>query len=476
MTTAERVPFDRDAEQSVLGALVDAPDRASAVLEVLEPGDFHEPRHRVIFETALNLLNKGPLDATILKDELDRNGLLGEVGGAAYLSELLEAYGTASNIGAYADIVLERSLRRRAISRLGDLRRAAGNGTNLEELATLAASLSSELSDRVPTKSGADIFRLAPVDLASLLEGEPEPVAFVHEPEIPAGRRVWAFGAAESGKSIWAAWVASKVTREGRHVLYVSEENPLDEEVRRLRRLKPNPEYLRFVAGSGLDLALPEHVQATIEAAQGCELAIFDTLSACWTGDENDNAAIAALDRDALMPLVQATGASVLMLDHTGHPQAFVKRGGVNAGRGASAKGQKADVVLNFAAKATQSEFMLSVGKARGLLKPPGRVLRAMDTDDGGLDIVEVGASEDLNVAEVAEEMVQAITAAGHLTTNALREAVRTGSADQTTAMRLLELEEPARVSAHHEVLETAKGRQRCKVWRLPDGQETLGE
>ncbi|MBA3727837.1 MAG: hypothetical protein H0W94_01270 [Actinobacteria bacterium] len=51
---------------------------------------------------------------------------------------------------------------------------------------------------------------------------------------------------------------------------------------------------------------------------------MLDTLSACWSGDEGDNDAIAAFDRHALAPLVRATGASVLVLDHTGHPQPFV--------------------------------------------------------------------------------------------------------------------------------------------------------
>jgi hypothetical protein len=201
---------------------------------------------------------------------------------------------------------------------------------------------------------------------------------------------------------------------------------------------------------------------------------VVDTLTACWTGDENDNSAIATLDREALVPIVNETGASVLVLDHIGHPQALVRRGGVNAGRGASAKGQKADVVLNFVARG-ESEFSLSVGKARGLRKPPEKVLRVVDTADDGLDLEEIGRSDVLKVSEVADAMIEVISLAEPLSTNALRNAVKSvGKETQTAAMRLLESEEPPRARVAWEVIDTDRGRQRARVWRIADREGTL--
>ena len=190
---------------------------------------------------------------------------------------------------------------------------------------------------------------------------------------------------------MWALWVAARLTREGRTVVYVSQENPLDEDLRRIEKLRSNLGLLRFAHMPDLDLADPDHVLELIETSRGAALVVIDTLSACWSGKEDDNAAIAALDRDALLPLVTETDATVLVLDHIGHPQANVKRAGVNAGRGASAKGQKADAVLNFQASA-QREFSIDVAKMRagGGEKAPLASFRIVDREDGAIDIEQL--------------------------------------------------------------------------------------
>jgi hypothetical protein len=323
-------------------------------------------------------------------------------------------------------------------------------------------------SDGTITEEPSPGFRLEPLDLATLLLEDPEPCRYLVEPYLPARRRVWAFGPGESGKSIWAQWVACRLTRDGRTVAYVSQENPLDEDLRRLRRLNPDPAFLRFFHGAGLDLMLPDHVAALREATAGADVVMLDTLTACWSGPEDDNGAIAALDRDVLVPIT-AAGATALVLDHTGHPQAFVRRRGVNAGRGASSKGQKADVVLEFVAHADH-EFTIRVGKMRAGNghNPPDALMRVVDTADGGLDIESVGNAEDVKTVTFAEAMVDAIREAGSLTTNALRERMKPlgGKDAQSAAMHLLEHEEPRRVTVAWEVIDTGQGRQRSKVWR----------
>jgi hypothetical protein len=219
-----------------------------------------------------------------------------------------------------------------------------------------------------PTSNGAahvtevvasDGFSLVPVDLRVFLATTPPAVEYLIEPYIPKGRRVWGFGAASSAKSMWAAWAAARLSRDSHKVVYISEENPLDEDHRRLHRLRPDPDYFTFISNSGIDLALADHAAALIEVSKDAVLIVLDTLSAVWSGKEDDNRAVADLDLAVLKPLV-GHGASVLVLHHTGHPQAFVSRKGVSAGRGASSMGQKADVTLNFAAKGN-SEFTIEM-------------------------------------------------------------------------------------------------------------------
>ena len=133
--------------------------------------------------------------------------------------------------------------------------RAQARGEDPSEVVAevLAEAVPVEVEAEPETKGG---FRLRPLDLTTLLAREPEPERFVVEPYIPRARRVWVFGAAESGKSIWALATAAQVSREGAGVAYFSEENPLDEDIRRLRRLRPDSSHFRFFSGTGLDLDL----------------------------------------------------------------------------------------------------------------------------------------------------------------------------------------------------------------------------
>src|SRR5438552_8207683 len=189
-----------------------------------------------------------------------------------------------------------------------------------------------------------DGFRLVPLDFPKLLaDGIPEP-EYLEHPYLPRGARVWVFGPAESSKTIYFEWVAAKLTRNGKTVTFVSAENPLGTDIDRMGRLRPDFGRLRFYHMPGLDLADSTHLLELAGACHGVDLIVIDTLSACWSGDEGSNAEVVKLDRDVLTKLVSLTGVTVVVIHHTGHPQAFVNRGGAGAGRGASAMGQKADV------------------------------------------------------------------------------------------------------------------------------------
>jgi Bifunctional DNA primase/polymerase, N-terminal/AAA domain/Primase C terminal 1 (PriCT-1) len=316
--------------------------------------------------------------------------------------------------------------------------------------------------------SAAEPFEFVAVDWPLVVEhGVPE-LEYVSEPYLPARKRIWGVGAAEAGKSIWAAYKACELTRVGHGVVYVSQENGLEEELRRFLRLQPDFTRLRLYVDQGLDLALPEHVAALIEASEGAALTVIDTLSACWSGDEDSNAAVTGFDRDVLLPLVRETGASPLVLDHTGNPQPFVRRKGVSAPRGASAKGQKADFLLEFRASG-DSEFTIDHGKARGTRKQPPRTFRVVDTDDNKLDLLEIENDSSIKAAELADKLIDVISQAGEIGTKALRRAAKelgAGVELQTDAMALLETEDPPRATVGWEVVETGQGRQRTKLWR----------
>jgi len=313
-------------------------------------------------------------------------------------------------------------------------------------------------------------FRLVPMDLSILEGAELPPIEYVDEPYIPARARIMAVGPTEAGKSMWAAWKACRLSQAGIHVVYFSMENTHAEDQRRFKRLGFDPAYLTVLnweqQPDRLDLMDPLHVSELYPVVEKAGVVFFDTLSECWSGDENDNAAIRDLNQRVFSPIVKF-GASVVVLDHTGHPQLF-RRKGASAPRGASSKGQKADVVLEFEIASRPHEFVVNHVKSRFGPKVEPRQYRVEDTDDDGLELIQVQTDRTARVAEMADKMVEAIHAAtlGFLTTNALREAVEGNKDIQTSAMRLLEQEDPPRVRAGKERVDTGSGMQTAKVWR----------
>lgn len=109
-------PHNLDAEQSVLGAMLESKEAIANVVEVIRPEDFYKPSHKLIYDVILELYGRGEAaDAITVADELARRGELDTIGGKPYIHGLLEAYPTASSARHYARIVEEHALLRRLV-------------------------------------------------------------------------------------------------------------------------------------------------------------------------------------------------------------------------------------------------------------------------------------------------------------------------------------------------------------------------
>jgi len=115
---ANRVPPNNlDAERSVLGAILIDTDSISRIGDVLKPEHFYAPQHAIIFDAILQLYHASkPIDVVTLKSTLEKMKKLSQVGGVAYLSELIAVVPTSAHIEEYASLVKECSVRRRLIS------------------------------------------------------------------------------------------------------------------------------------------------------------------------------------------------------------------------------------------------------------------------------------------------------------------------------------------------------------------------
>lgn len=109
-------PYSIEAEQSVLGGLMIDNAAMDAVTEQLADIDFYRGEHRHIFIAMQDLTRRNsPFDPLILSAELKTRNQLEAAGGDAYLIELARNTPSTSNILAYAQIVRERSVRRKLI-------------------------------------------------------------------------------------------------------------------------------------------------------------------------------------------------------------------------------------------------------------------------------------------------------------------------------------------------------------------------
>lgn len=131
-----QLPCDLQAEIGVLGSVVLLPSIFGEVASIVQPDDFHDPAHGVIFKhmLALRSANK-PLDGTLLVDSLKAAGDLDAIGGVAYLGTVVNAVPNAAHARYYAEIVAEHALRRRVILECTNLLRdaydAASGGSDL---------------------------------------------------------------------------------------------------------------------------------------------------------------------------------------------------------------------------------------------------------------------------------------------------------------------------------------------------------
>jgi replicative DNA helicase len=124
---AERtVPHNIEAEESVLGSLLIDPEALFRVAPFLRPDDFYIRKNGWVYESILDLHERRePVDFLTVCTELEARGQLEEIGGAAYVTQLINTVPSAINVEAYGRIVEQTAIRRRLITAAGDIAQLA---------------------------------------------------------------------------------------------------------------------------------------------------------------------------------------------------------------------------------------------------------------------------------------------------------------------------------------------------------------
>ena len=114
---SQRQPPSNDrAEMALLGALLANNKAYERVSEFLAPDHFVDPVHGRIYQSISRRVEAGQLaDGITLKAEFEHSGALDEVGGTAYLAQLLTAMVGIINAGEYGRAIHDAWIRRQLI-------------------------------------------------------------------------------------------------------------------------------------------------------------------------------------------------------------------------------------------------------------------------------------------------------------------------------------------------------------------------
>ncbi len=115
-------PHSIEAEQSVLGAMINEKDIIVDVIEIIQTKDFYRETHQVIFEHILKLFdNADPIETITLSDSLVKDGKLDVIGGMAYLTELSNIGVITATASHHAKIIQQKSILRQLINASSDI-------------------------------------------------------------------------------------------------------------------------------------------------------------------------------------------------------------------------------------------------------------------------------------------------------------------------------------------------------------------
>ncbi|MFX0549857.1 replicative DNA helicase [Hathewaya histolytica] len=114
--TLKTLPYNIEAEQSVLGSMLKDKSAIAGAVETLKGEDFYKDSHKTIFNTVLTLYQKDiPVDMITLLEELKSTSKIEESGGITYITEVNNSVISTANVNSYIKIVKDKAILRKLI-------------------------------------------------------------------------------------------------------------------------------------------------------------------------------------------------------------------------------------------------------------------------------------------------------------------------------------------------------------------------
>lgn len=104
---------DEEIESAILGACLLENEAIEVVINFLKPNHFNNNNHKLVYRAIYDLYkNKETIDILTVTDKLKTENVLESMGGAYYVSQLINKIGSHANIEAHARIIVQYSILR----------------------------------------------------------------------------------------------------------------------------------------------------------------------------------------------------------------------------------------------------------------------------------------------------------------------------------------------------------------------------
>ncbi len=430
---AERaLPAATQTERAILGAVLLDNQALIAAAQILSPDDFFNDANRLTFEAMTGLTERSEaIDTVTLREELTRRDALERVGGAAYISGLIDGIPVAANVEQYARTIKDKAILRDAIAEAETIRNMAMDPGADPEVVLVGAQ---QAIAAIANGAGRAAERVRVYELAEYLELRLPPRQPLLSPWFNEKDLAMLYANRGDGKT-WVALsialgVATGTSALGWEaparapVLFVDGEMPVETLQSRtsslLAGLDPDLDTseipFRILAADAQEVPVPAldspEGKRLLDAILGdAKLVVFDNISTLFGAGPENEAEAWGPAQDLLLGL-RRRGVAVLLVHHAG------KSG---AQRGTSRREDVLDTVIKLQRPGEYraengARFEVRFEKARGLIGADVAPFEAqLATDENGcatwivegrtrhrvVDLLEAGMPPDAVASEL---------------------------------------------------------------------------
>jgi hypothetical protein len=333
-------PWSLEAEQSLLGCLLQDAGVMALVADLLDEGSFYHFEHRAIFAAVQALVQaRQPVDVVTVWDQLAGAQPEAAVSSLGYVNQLALGVETSRNARRYAEIVAERAAARALIAGAEEAARISWDDKlPLDVRAEQISGVFAKVEQQRKNPAGA---RVPMMRLAALREASAA-VRWLVKHVVPADSIGMLFGGSGTFKSFIALdaalhvahgmpWLGRKTVQGP--VVYIAAEGGAGlwsrvDAWHRARNLSWKDAPL-YVVPAALDLTAD--AWRVVDAAQLLgvtpAMVVVDTLSQTYAGEENSANEMAAYLRELGARFRQLWACSVMLIHHSGHQATERPRG-----------------------------------------------------------------------------------------------------------------------------------------------------